>query len=67
MEPKMRKFRMPRLSATIGSLALVCLTGFSFFKSLIRHTRGTLGYGIIFILAVSLALISPFILTKNTS
>lgn len=61
----MQKFRMPRLSIAIGLVALVCFTGFDFIESLPRHSQGIVGYGIIFIHAVSLASISPFILFRN--
>ena len=65
MEVKMPKAQVPRLSTIIGSLALVCLTGFNFIETWIRHGRSTIGYGIIFILAVSVAAISPFITAEK--
>jgi len=65
MEPKMRRFWNAKLSAALSSLALVCLTGFNFIESWIHHARGTLGFGIIFILAVGLALVWPRITRKT--
>jgi hypothetical protein len=60
----MSKIRMLRLS-TISSVLFVCFTGYIFFASWLRHARGTVGSGIIFVLALGLAVIPPFIPGKK--